>query len=204
MFTRSPYIAKSLFRPGTMARNFHTSRDLIVTQQVNTNDCTRASIATILNHLAKQKIASISGVNDFLLERCAEYRSRNIDGLQPALETKAAIDLFKKHGFFAQRMNLDSSMLINRVELEKLMFPLQNGLILASTQPPGNPSTLGHSVVITDVFYNDVAKELNVGIFDPYPMRDRDSNGRRTLSIHDILGVDLNALIYVSSNETRN
>lgn len=201
MLTASRYMYRTAFRPGVSARSFHTSRDLIVTQAPDSTDCTRASIATIINHLKQQKVVDVDLVDTFLRKTCEDFRSRNIDGLQPHLETKAAIELFKQYGLRTQSVNLNSSKLSNRVELGKLMHPLSSGFILASSQPPGNPSHLGHSIVITDVFWNHLANELNVGVFDPYPMRDRDINGRRILSIHDIKTVDLKALVYVGPYE---
>lgn len=184
----------------TTRRHYQTKKNLIVSQERGSNDCTRASIATILNHTKNQAFADIGLVNKYLLERCETYRLDGIDGLQPALESKAAYDLFLHYKLYARKLRYNHNMLLAYSAASELEVALKGGMILATCQPPGNSVLVSHSVVITDVFVDPITKQISYNVFDPYPRPDRDLYGIRRLSSHDVAKEKLTADIFVSSN----
>ncbi|MBY0444257.1 MAG: hypothetical protein K2Q15_03500 [Burkholderiales bacterium] len=179
-------------------RTYSIASHLAVSQKKNTSDCTRASIATIVNNIRKQPVANITSVNNSLLANCETMREKGIDGLQPAMETKASHSIFNAFGLRSINIEYSPEKLSN-IEIAKQLIPtLKVGMYLCTCQPPGNSENVSHSVVLVDITINASTQAIEYHIFDPYPRPDRNEKGIRILNATALLKEKMTTNVFIS------
>jgi hypothetical protein len=169
----------------------------MVSQDRNTQDCTRASIATIINTLRSQRLESVQSVNEQLLELCDSYRRRNIDGLQPALEERAAMEIFRRSGLRAFPARYTPPLLTNLATARSLVPTFDSGMYLSTSQPPNNSSIVSHSLVATGLVIDPTTQAIRYRIYDPYPSLLRDLNGMYELDATGMLTQSIRTGVFV-------
>ncbi|MEO4049208.1 hypothetical protein AAFN46_19240 [Pseudomonas sp. CAU 1711] len=175
------------FHPRSGRRWISTSREFMVTQEPGSEACTRGAIATIVNTLRNQRLESIESVDEKLLAICEAYRRKGIDGLQPALEERAAREIFQHWGLFVIPARYQAAQLIDPRVARSLISTFNSGMYLSTSQPPNNPPTMSHSLVATNVVIDSQTNAIRYEIYDPYPLRQRNLNGMYELDANGLL-----------------
>lgn len=191
------FAARRTLCPTPGVRWISTRRELMVSQDRNTQDCTRASIATIINTLRSQRLESVQSVNEQLLELCDSYRRRNIDGLQPALEERAAMEIFRRSGLRAFPARYTPPLLTNLATARSLVPTFDSGMYLSTSQPPNNSSIVSHSLVATGLVIDPTTQAIRYRIYDPYPSLLRDLNGMYELDATGMLTQSIRTGVFV-------